>query len=156
MVVITLIGKFTWGLVSMLRFEESKTLVSDLNNDLAELIELAAFGAALQLDDNISAGNRSGTKYRKYPRRSSAEGEYPQEQFGKLRRMIQYERGEGTSSEVGFTPKNSKEERQLIYLERTGDPTKGGIGLRRPLYMSFEGKDADVMKKRMEEMMRSR
>lgn len=140
----------------MLRFEESKTLHSELSDDLSDLIESAAFGAALQLDENISAGKRTGKKYSKYPRVSSAEGEYPQEQFGKLRGMIQHEKSEEISSIVGFFPKNNTERSQLHYLEKTGDENRGGKGIRKPLYMSFEGPDFDKMKEKMSQEMRSR
>lgn len=156
MAVTTLIGKFIWGLVSMFKLEESKTFNAELSNDLAEIIELAAFGAALQLDENISAGKRTGRKYSKYPRVSSAPGEYPQEQFGKLRRMIQHNRHEAVSSIVGFFPNNEDERKQLKYLERTGDEKRGGIGIRKPLYMSFEGPDFDKMRAKMNEAIRSR
>lgn len=132
----------------MLRFEESKTLRQDLEYDIALAMEAAAQGGADQLSENISAGSRSGRQYyprSKYPRRSSAEGEYPQEQLGNLKSTVGVYPGDTvTASTVGFFTGDKKMESILLYLEFYGDPSRGGKGVRRPLYMTFEGRDSRV------------
>ncbi len=55
---------------------------------LAKPVAAGAEAYAERLRDNISAGNRSGVKYKALPRQSSSPSEYPQEQSGQLKDSV--------------------------------------------------------------------
>lgn len=58
------------------------TLRRALEAFLPRALAAAADELGVVLSENVAAGARSGEHYPGQPRRSSAEGEYPQEQFG--------------------------------------------------------------------------
>lgn len=61
---------------------------NEFDLQLGVMLEAAADEGANVLDKHLKAGARSGVKYRRLPRRSSAPGQYPQEQSGELRRGV--------------------------------------------------------------------
>lgn len=63
-------------------------LKAELIKDLSPRIQHAAEAGAAVLRENVSAGARSGVHYPNLPRRSSAAGEFPQEQEGDLRASV--------------------------------------------------------------------
>lgn len=76
---------------------------------LGNAAEAAAWEGAYALDRNLAAGARSGKHYRGARRRSSAPGEYSQEQEGTLRRMVGARRVDDTLSVFGLFPRGPKE-----------------------------------------------
>ena len=125
----------------MLEVRENPNLLAELAEDLDAALEFAAKGAAEGLEEKMSSsgGPRTGRKYAKYPRRSSAWGEYPQEQFGQLRASVDYVRAAQMQYMVGFFGEDIE---KLEYLEFRGDP-QTGRGVRRPLFMFFAGRDSN-------------
>lgn len=56
----------------------------------------------------LGTGTRSGVHYRKLPHRSSAEGEYPRSQSGRLARSVYYHANKEEEFRVGATEKHAK------------------------------------------------
>ena len=136
------IGNYIWGLVSMLDIKHNPNLRGEIANSLSAGIEEAALAAGLRLQVKVGkySGKRTGVKYAGYPRRSSAYGEYPQEQSGSLKLSVDVSQISSLDFNVGFFGESIS---KLKYLEYTGNPALGGRGRRRPLYMLFEGKDSE-------------
>jgi hypothetical protein len=65
-------------------FELDADALQKLSGMLHKRLEAGALELGIVLEENLSAGSRSGTQYPSLPRRSSAPGEYPQEQTGQL------------------------------------------------------------------------
>lgn len=122
----------------MLSFQENPSILENLQADLSPKVEIASLSAATSLIDRISAGTRRGRHYAKYPRRSSASGEYPQEQFGHLVNSVDNVRVDALTYAVGFFGEDMD---KLIYLELRGEAGTGK-GRRQPLYMHFVGQDS--------------
>src|SRR5690348_2327837 len=72
-----------------------------LRADVTQRIGQGAAVAAAIVSDHLAAGPRSGVHWPELPRRSSAPGEYPQEQFGPLRASIGHDHVGGTTWEAG-------------------------------------------------------
>lgn len=119
----------------MLRFKPNPNLMAHIEADLEDSILVAAEAAADLLRERLSPQNhqRTGIHYDKYPRVSSAFGEYPQEQFGSLRNSVASVRLPGGGYGVGFFGEDPE---KLEYLEYTGK------GRRMPLFMHFVGEDS--------------
>lgn len=80
------------------------------------LLGMAEVGAA-DLRANLSAGSRSGVQYPSLPRRSSAPGEMPQEQSGRLKGMVGSGMQESGSAYFGLEPNGNDEREQALALE---------------------------------------
>jgi hypothetical protein len=80
------------------------------------LLDMAEVGAE-DLRRNLSAGNRSGVQYPSLPRRSSAPGEMPQEQSGRLKSMVVSGVLEPGVAYFGFEPDGHDEREQALALE---------------------------------------
>ncbi len=79
------------------------------------LLKMAEVGADA-LRENLSAGSRSGVQYKSLPRRSSAPGEMPQEQSGRLKSMVE----SGPTADgayFGLVPNGTDEREQALALE---------------------------------------
>jgi hypothetical protein len=125
-------------MLNVLRVVDNPNLRREWVKDLELGIADAALIAEIRLKDKLSPGNRSGRFYRwKYPRRSSRMGQYPQGQFGDLKKSVASVRVSSLEFEVGFYPPNDKVMKQALYLEFTGK-----AGQRRPLWKFFEGRDS--------------
>lgn len=124
----------------MLRIQENHRLPGMLEAQLTRAMEAAALEAAIGLRGRLSylSSKRTGRKYPRYKRRSSAKGQYPQEQSGDLRASVDAAPLAALSAIVGV---NTSDGRKIRFLERTGDAR--GRGVRRPLFMYFEGRDRD-------------
>jgi hypothetical protein len=106
--------------------------IAQVRDRIRQAIEEASLAAAEQLDENTSAGSRSGRQYPRLPRRSSAPGEYPQEQFGNLNDSIDVRDGEhDLQKRPGFYGENQG---KLIGLEFK-PASKGG---RKPAMRTME------------------
>ena len=113
----------------MIKVTENKNLEAELEAHLSEAMGLAADAAAEGLRGRLSyrSMKRTGRKYKKYPRQSSAFGEYPQEQSSDLLESVDSRQADPLVAEVGF---NSSDKEKIEYLEW---PEKGKAGARRPL-----------------------
>lgn len=131
----------------MIEIRENPNFLNELEVDVGVGLGLAAKSAASALAERISAGGRSGRHYDKYPRRSSAPGEYPQEQFGDLRNSVDSVQSGTAEYMVGFF---GEDQEKLLYLEFRGDPLTGK-GRRQPLYMHFAGRDSSATLNEMAE-----
>lgn len=140
-------GSFIWGVYLMIELRENPNFLNQLEVDVGISVGLAASSAVDSLADRISAGGRSGRHYDKYPRRSSAPGEYPQEQFGDLRSSVDSIQSGTAEYMVGFFGEDLD---KLLYLEFRGDPMTGK-GRRQPLYMHFAGRDSTATLNEMAE-----
>lgn len=69
---------------------------------IRQAIDEASLAAAEQLDENTSAGSRSGRKYPSLPRRSSSPDEFLQEQSGALNDSIDVIEKTDLRNSVGF------------------------------------------------------
>jgi hypothetical protein len=72
-----------------------------LEAHLGETLAAAASAAYSVLDANIARGERSGIQHPELPYRSSAPGEFPQEQFSALRNSLGIEPAGPLAIEVG-------------------------------------------------------
>lgn len=120
----------------MIDFQQNPAFDEEMRADVEVLMFAAAEGATEGLRYRLLADSqsRSGRKYAKYPRISSRYGEYPQEQSGELVRGVGVQVGrEKMEYAVGIF---GVDEEKLMYLEFTG------AGVRRPLFMYFEGRDS--------------
>lgn len=121
----------------MLRFEHNPNLLSLMEDDLDKAVGAAAQASADRLRERVSRGYqpRTGEFWENYGYlyRSSAIGEYPQEQFGGLRRSVDSVKLGKLRYAVGFFGESME---KLMYLEYTGE------GRRMPLHMHFAGPDA--------------
>ncbi len=88
-------------------------------------LKMAEVGAEV-LRENLSAGGRSGTQYPGLPRRSSAPGEFSQEQRGVLKGMVQAGKTDD-GAYFGLVPKNPDELEQALAQEY-GAPRKSLVG----------------------------
>jgi hypothetical protein len=124
------------------RVVPNPNLERELGADVAKGVEAAAFGARDELSRRISKGPRSGKHYKdkRHPRRSSAPGEYPQEQLSDLKDSVNANQVTPLEFEVGFFGDQELIDK-VLYLEYFGEPLTGA-GIRRPLWMLFEGKDS--------------
>ena len=122
-----------WG--PMFKFVPNPNLMQELEVDLDDAMLVAAEASSDKLRERVgrSYQARTGRKYDKYPRVSSALGEYPQEQFGTLQASVDSVRVASSEYAVGFF---NEDQEKLQYLEYTGK------GKRRPLFMHFEGPDS--------------
>lgn len=80
-------------------YEPDPTFGQQLDDQIGALLDAAAEEGANVLSENLKAGGRTGRKYPRLPRRSSAPGEYPQEQSGTLRRGVGSAR-DGSTAQV--------------------------------------------------------
>lgn len=140
----------------MIRVEQNPALMSELLKDLDEAVEEAAFEAASELQVRVSAGTRTGRHWPGDPRRASARGEYPQEQWGDLVKSVDNKRTGQAEQAVGFFDENQFKLNKLEFgLDSASDNQSTGTGdrkgQRRPLYMLFQGRDRDKTLKSMEE-----
>lgn len=99
------------------------------------LLKMAVVGAdALRDNLNDSSGGR-GVKYPSLPNRSSAPGQYPVKQSGRLQSMVEF----GPTADgayFGLVPKNAAEREQALALEY-GAPRNGLVArapVRRTVY----------------------
>lgn len=136
------------------KFEQNPALRSTMQGQLQRALDEATLAAAARIERKISKGPRTGKQYRDkfHPRRSSAPGEYPQEQLGALKRSVNYSQISSLVNDVGFFG-DAELMAKAVYLEFTGEYSTGK-GLRRPLWMLFEGKDAKVTLQQMATAMR--
>ena len=102
-------------------------------NALAQLEQLAqsvtlkmADIGADELRTNLSAGPRSGRQYPNLPRRSSAPGQYSQEQSGRLKGMVQSGKTDN-GAYFGLVPKNAAEREEALDQE-FGNPKNNLVG----------------------------
>lgn len=121
----------------MLRFEENPNLVAEWEKDLDEAMLVAAEASSDRLRERVSRPYQARTGHLwegyGYMFRSSAPGEYPQEQYGGLKRSVASVRLGSMEYAVGFFGESQE---KLDYLEYTGQ------GRRMPLFMHFAGPDA--------------
>lgn len=136
----------------MLRLQENPRLPGMLEKQLTNAVESAALEAAIGLRGRLSyySSRRTGKKYARYPRRSSRKGEYPQQQTGDLRDSVDAAPGGKLVALVGFNTDNRE---KVFFLERTGNSR--GRGVRRPLFLYFQGIDKAKTLARMASAMRS-
>jgi hypothetical protein len=127
---------------SGIRVVPNPKLEQELQAHVTKGLEEAALAAAVELERRISKGPRKGKHYRdvKHPRRSSAPGEYPQEQLSELKGSVYSSQASALEFEVGFSGDQELVDK-VLYLEYFGEPGTGS-GIRRPLWMLFEGKDS--------------
>lgn len=71
-----------------MKFTPDAEAEKKIRKQLEQAMKQAAEASAKLLGENLSAGTRSGRKYAKLPRRSSAPDEFIQEQFGDIKRGI--------------------------------------------------------------------
>ena len=116
-------------------FEMDADFGKTLESDLEPRLERAALEMAAALDENVKAGTRSGRKYPRLPRRSSAPKEFPQEQEGDLRASVDVE-GAGLALRVGFFGDTQKKLNALEF----GYP-EGNLEARKPLARTMEARD---------------
>jgi hypothetical protein len=90
------------------------------------LLDMAEVGAD-DLRSNLSAGSRSGVHYAGQTRRSSAPGEYSQEQTGGLRGMVGSGMLEPGSAYFGLEPENEAEREEALAQE-FGAPRNNLVG----------------------------
>ena len=127
------------------RVRPSTEILEIMEEYADELMEVAANAAAELLDYKMgySSQKRTGQHWPGNPRRSSRFGEYPQEQTGDTQRSIGVVREGHADYAVGFFGEDPPGKAE--YLEE----------VRGPLYMLFEGQDADesqrVMNKAIED-----
>lgn len=126
----------------MIKVTLNQALEGELSNELTELMGAAAVEAGIGLSNRLSyrSGKRTGTKWPQNKRRSSAKGEYPQEQTGELRSWVDADIEGPLTAMVGLNTTNSA---KWQYLR---DDPKGG---RQPMFMYFEGRDSDKTLRRM-------
>jgi len=74
--------------------------------------KLAGRSVQQRAEKMLTTGTRTGRKYKNLPNRSSAEGEAPRSQSGRLVRSIYFNAGSSTQFSVGATA------RHAIFLER--------------------------------------
>jgi hypothetical protein len=149
-------GNFIWGWVPMVKItvKPDKNFPQSLLRHLDTMIHAACLEAVDIISLKISAGVRTGRHYRKYPRRSSKVGEYPQEQFSFLKNSVEaVKRGRGFYS-VGFFGDDPIKLLQLEYGTLTvsnNQPMNRGYfkGQRKPLYRVFIGVDGKMTRKAM-------
>lgn len=119
-------------------------LAAELLADLTHKAEAAADAASDILWENVGAGPRSGEHYAGLPRPSSAANEFPQEQFGDLRRSVGTEKGTTPLViRVGFFGDDMQ---KLANLE-FAPPSQGG---RKPLARTMS--DSRTMREMAEAM----
>jgi hypothetical protein len=130
--------------------------LQSLTRHLDVLAQAAAREAADLLALKLIAGARSGIHHGKYPRRSSAPGEYPQQQFGGLRASVAATKNGRMSYRVGFFGENIYKLLDLEYGMGTitvsnDQPMNPGYntGQRKPLYTLFIGKDGKATRRAM-------
>lgn len=130
----------------MVEVRKNRQLWPDIESELTGAMEEAALEAGVGLEARLSyrSMKRTGRKYDKYPRRSSDFGEYPQQQSGRLRSSVSSESIGPLVAAVGLVAKSQNDADKLKYLEKTG-----GSGVRRPVYMYFEGVDSTRTLKKM-------
>lgn len=121
----------------MLRFEENPNLRSQWEDDLDVAMEAAAEASAKRLRERVSRPYQPRTGHLwdsyGYVFRSSAFGEYPQEQYGDLKRSVDSVKVSKMSYLVGFFGEDEEKLKQLEYT---------GKGRRMPLHMHFAGMDS--------------
>lgn len=120
----------------MIKVDMNEALESELSKELTDFMGAAAEGAARGLGKRLGHRSepRTGKKWPDNPRVSSALGEYPQEQTGSLKASVDSTIDSSLKALVGFQGEDFD---KLRYLEFDGK------GVRRPLFMYFEGKDSD-------------
>jgi hypothetical protein len=142
---------------SGIRVVPNPKLFQELEAEVSKGLADASLAAAVELERRISRGGRKGKQYRdaKHPKRSSAPGEYPQEQMGDLKRSVNANQASKLEFEVGFFGGQDLVDKAM-YLEYFGEPGSGA-GIRRPLFMLFFGKDSKrtlgIMRKAMAQAM---
>jgi len=97
------------GLMAESRFDPNPAALAALDAQFDEAMRAAAEAGAEQLRDNLSAGGRSGTQYPQLPRRSSAPGEFSQEQSGRLKDMVDHGQHAPASAWFGLAPRSADE-----------------------------------------------
>lgn len=118
-------------------FKPDKNLLKALERDLAPRLENAALEGAAAVDENVSAGSRSGRKYPQLPRRSSSPKEFPQSQSGDLKASVDVQPGpDALTKQVGFFGDTQKKLNALEF----GYP-EGNLAPRKPLARTLETKD---------------
>lgn len=97
---------------SQLKVEDNPNALKELYAEVDRVLAAMAEAGADQLSDNLSAGSRSGVFYPSNPRRSSASGEFSQEQTGQLKGMVGSGQLAPLSHYFGLEPGNSDETKQ--------------------------------------------
>lgn len=100
-----------------------------LETTLEAALAAAAEAGAKALDGNLAAGARSGVHYPGMPRRSSARGEYSQEQTGNLRSMVGTARVSSREYVFGLFPRSVADAQQAMAQEYS--PVSGRANVRR-------------------------
>lgn len=114
---------------------------AEVLRELEHLFSLALDAAAEEgrevLEENLSASTsqRTGEWYKGQPRRSSAPGQYPQEQTGNLRSMAAVEHISSTQVDFGLYPASVQDAQQAMALE-VGAP-RNNLVARAPVYRTF-------------------
>lgn len=109
------------------RFVPNPAGIAMLQAQLKQVKAVTAEVYADQLRDNLSAGPRAGIKYPDLPRRSSAPGQFSQEQSGNLKSMVYSD-----ADSFGFAPRSSEDREQVFDQEfGDGDRLAGRANLRR-------------------------
>jgi hypothetical protein len=83
-------------------FESNPNFEAEVIQRLARQLDRAGDAAAAVLRENVSAGARSGRKYPRLPRRSSAPDEFLQEQFGDLKGAVKAQSQDELIRQVGI------------------------------------------------------
>lgn len=98
-------------------------LYAEADKKLAAMAEAGADA----LRENLSAGSRSGVQYPSLPRRSSAPGQYSQEQSGTLKGMVESGQSGPLKHWFGLVPKGTAERAEALAQE-FGAPRNGLVG----------------------------
>lgn len=140
--------------------QQNPDLIIQLRVHASEIMEKQAKTLAERLDFNVSRerGERTGKKYPRLPARSSAAGEFPQEQFGVLRSSVGFMQSPNDMAayRIGFFAALSSNpgllKRYLAYIE--GYPTGAIVTASRfPLQMTVTSPGAqEALNKNLREL----
>lgn len=103
--------------MNKLREETNPNALARLYAEAERVLAAMAEAGAKRLDANLAAGPRSGVHYRHLPRRSSAPGEYSQEQSGRLRGMVRHGKLGFLRYYYGLVPRGRAEALQALAQE---------------------------------------
>lgn len=147
----------------MLTFKENESFHSEVQTQLLTALYEAGGDAASYLQDRLSYHSTSGVHWgEEYPNwfgdsnpnRSSAYGEYPQEQSGSLAESVGVEDENDLAVQVGFFGEDQAKLEYLEFLSSELHDEEKNNGARRPLWMTFEGENStevhDIMNEAIE------
>jgi hypothetical protein len=135
-------------------FKPDRNFPRSVERHLSRMLGAAASAAVDALRTNITQGPRTGIHWSGYPRKSSAPGEYPQEQFSDLIRSTRVVRNSTLSYSVGFFGDKMEKLLKLEYgMLGVSDNQRMNPGYRRgqrkPLFMTLVGRDGKATRTAM-------